>query len=100
MKARKLIGAAVVTTAVIGIPTAALAQTDDKTYVGTTQEVKGVEFERTPEPAKVLGVQESQDTGALPVTGGDLVGMVLFGAGAVAVGTVLVRRSRTASVTA
>lgn len=86
-------------TAAIGTPTAALAQTDD--YVGAEVEVRGVEFNREPGPVRVLGVQESRESGTtLPVTGGDIAGMALLGAGAVALGTVLVRRGRTSSVTA
>ena len=34
-------------------------------------------------------------TGTLPFTGGDVAGMVLLGGGALAIGTVLVRRSKT-----
>jgi hypothetical protein len=37
---------------------------------------------------------ESAPSGTLPFTGGDVVGMPAIGLGAVAVGTVLVRRSR------
>ncbi|MDQ3758179.1 MAG: hypothetical protein M3394_10065 [Actinomycetota bacterium] len=101
MKARKLIGAAVVATAVIGTPAAASAQTGD--YVGAEVQVRGVEFNRAPEePVRVLGVQESREAGGttLPVTGGDIAGLALLGAGAVALGTVLVRRGRTSSATA
>jgi LPXTG-motif cell wall-anchored protein len=36
-------------------------------------------------------------SGGLPLTGGDVVGMTVIGAGAIAVGTVLVRRSKRAS---
>lgn len=97
MKVRKILGAAVVAGAVLGTPSAALAQTD---YVGEEIEVEGVEFTRAPEPVAVLGVQESREGATLPVTGGDLVGLALFGAAAVTLGTVLVRRGRTASVTA
>jgi hypothetical protein len=97
MNARKLIGAAVFAV-VAGPPVAAVAQTD---YVGTTPpEVEGIELTRA-DPLEVLGVQESRDPGGtLPVTGGDLAGLAFLGAGAVALGTLLVRRGRTASVTA
>jgi hypothetical protein len=94
MKAHKLLGAAVVAGAVIGVPAAALAQTD---YVGgQSPQVRGVEVSRAP------AGQGAPDAGGagLPVTGGDVVGLTLLGAGAVALGTVLVRRGRTASATA
>jgi len=97
MRIRTIVGAAVVAGAVLGTPSAAFATAD---YVGTQVEVEGVEFTRAPEPVAVLGVQASREGATLPVTGGDLVGMALFGATAVALGTVLVRRGRTASVTA
>lgn len=97
MKVRMLLGGAVVAAATIGLPTAALAQTE---YTTPPDEVEGIEFSRAPEPVKVLGVQETNDPGALPVTGADLAGLAFLGAGAVALGTVLVRRGRTASVTA
>jgi len=38
--------------------------------------------------------QQTAPSGSLPITGGDVVGMTIIGAGALAVGTVLVRRSR------
>lgn len=96
MRARRIVGAAAAVTAVIGLPTAAAATSD---YVGTPPtQVQGIELVK---PAvQVQGAQETQDPGTLPVTGGDLAGMALFGAGAVALGTVLVRRGRTARVVA
>ena len=96
MNPHKLIGAAVVATAVIGTPTVALAEGE---YTTTPTEVEGIELQRAPEPVKVLGVQETNEA-ALPVTGGDLAALAFLGGGAVAFGTVLVRRGRTASVTA
>ena len=49
-------------------------------------------------PTRVGGTEQSRDTrsgtGTLPVTGGDIVGLTLIGLGAVAVGTVMTRRSR------
>jgi LPXTG-motif cell wall-anchored protein len=46
-----------------------------------------------PEEAAVPASQEAP-SGSLPLTGGDVVGMSIIGAGAIAVGTVLVRRSK------
>ncbi|HEX2039104.1 MAG TPA: hypothetical protein VHF47_05135 [Acidimicrobiales bacterium] len=97
MNLRKPLGAALLAITVIGTPSVALAQTGD--YVGAEVEVRGVELERAPAPVSVRGAQES-DSGALPLTGGDLVGMALFGAGAVAFGSVLLRRGRTEAITA
>ena len=95
MRARRFIGAAAALTAVLAGPTAAGAT---EHYVGTPPtKVEGIELIK---PVQVAGVQESRDPGTLPVTGGDLAGMALFGAGAVTLGTVLVRRSRTARVVA
>lgn len=98
MNIRKLLGAIVVAGVTLGVPTAVQAQTDD--YVGAEVQVLGNELTRAPQPVRVLGSQESDDPGPLPVTGGDLVGMALFGAGAVAFGSVLLRRGRTSSATA
>src|SRR5688500_4877874 len=96
MNPRKLIGAAVVATAVIGTPPVALAEGE---YTTPPTAVAGTELTRAPEPVKVVGGQETNDA-VLPVTGGDLAALAFLGAGAVAFGTVLVRRGRTASVTA
>lgn len=67
----------------------ALAQTaDDGAYVGGETVVRGGELHRDP--------QGDGDTRgrALPVTGGDIAGLVAIGAAAVGTGTVLVRRTR------
>ena len=45
----------------------------------------------TPAPAAV----ESAPTGSLPFTGGDIAGITVIGIGAVGIGTLMVRRSRT-----
>jgi hypothetical protein len=47
-----------------------------------------------PSTAAAPAAAETAPTGTLPFTGGDVVGMTAIGLGAVAVGTVLVRRSR------
>jgi hypothetical protein len=67
----------------------------------TAGEPAAVEIEapaaaETPAPAAV----ESAPSGSLPFTGGDVVGLTVIGAGALAIGTVLVRRSRKARLTA
>ena len=46
-----------------------------------------------PEEAPAPAAQQSP-SGSLPFTGGDVVGMTVIGAGAIALGTVLVRRSK------
>jgi LPXTG-motif cell wall-anchored protein len=48
------------------------------------------------DPGDELGEETTQASGSLPVTGGDVVGIALIGAGAVAAGTLLVRRTRKA----
>ena len=95
-------------------PTAALGQT---TYPGgvtptsvvtptTVQgngQVRGESVERDGPGTDVLGEEIEQGEqgngvgGSLPLTGGDLVGLAAIGLGALAVGTVLVRRSRSAA---
>jgi len=82
-------------------PGGAYAQTD---YVGSNPpQVAGVEITRT-DPGtvgpKVLGVEAGRRVGSasgdqgLPVTGGDITGLVALGLGAVGVGAALVRRGR------
>ena len=94
MRAR-IFGAGTVLAAALAVPTAAGAT---EHYVGTPPtQVQGIELVK---PVAVAGTQEAQDPATLPVTGGDLAGMALFGAGAVALGTALVRRSRPARVVA
>jgi len=51
------------------------------------------QVETQPQPA-------AAPTGGLPLTGGDVLGMAGIGAGAVAIGTVLVRRSKRSSAAA
>lgn len=97
MNARRFVSAAAALAAAFGLPTAAAATSD---YVGIAPtQVEGIDLVK---PAvQVLGTQESRESqgpATLPVTGGDLAGMALFGAGAVGIGTVLVRRGRTARV--
>lgn len=84
-------GAALV--AWIAVPAGAWAQVG---YTGLPPEVQGSELRRDPQ---VLGSEVSSETavdesGDLPVTGGDLVGLTVIGLGAVGAGTVFVRRSR------
>lgn len=99
------------------VPNVAVAQTD---YVGTRPaEVAGVVISRNPAAAnpgpEVAGVARGQaattagdsarvrsavteaDGGSLPVTGGDIVGLLFLGMGAVGAGMVMVRRSRARS---
>jgi LPXTG-motif cell wall-anchored protein len=46
------------------------------------------------ETAGAAADRSGQAAGSLPVTGGDVIGLTLLGAGALAAGTVLVRRTR------
>lgn len=76
--------------------TTAVLEATDELYVG------GVTETRTVTPAEARGqtisatppVQAQQQ---LPVTGGDVLGLVLLGAGAIGAGAVMVRRSRSAA---
>lgn len=79
----------------VGMPTVAFA--DD--YPGEPppeDDVLGTTLSRAPQ---VQGVTASRDPG-LPVTGGDIAGLTMLGFGAVALGTVLMRRGRTRSTAA
>jgi uncharacterized surface anchored protein len=58
---------------------------------GSGTEVEGRVEQPAPAPTDTPAVS---DTGTLPVTGGDIVGLLVIGAGATAAGTVLVRQSR------
>jgi hypothetical protein len=77
----------------------ALAQTDPCVVSGSEERVcpPGLALPDT----EVLGEQQVRPAAvqaaaqeSLPVTGGDLAGLAVIGAGAMGVGTVLVRRSR------
>jgi len=92
MKTKRLL-LAMATSAVLFVATPMAAHAGD---YGTTPN----NVVPTP-PAQVLGENLSTGTsgtstpsGTLPVTGGDIAGMTIIGLGAVATGTVLVRRSR------
>jgi hypothetical protein len=52
--------------------------------------------ETLPSNELALTPEEEAPAGTLPLTGGDVAGLVLLGGAAIGVGTVLVRRSRTA----
>lgn len=95
MKARKILVAAAL--AVAGFATPALAQTDG-TYVGGETVVRGEELVRTPQVdaagARAGAAADVDDRGGLPVTGGDVAGLVAMGVAAIGTGTVMVRRSR------
>jgi hypothetical protein len=89
MKVRKLLFAGAAAVAVVGIPTAAMADP----YVGTKGgDVLGTTQTRG-NTGQVAGTTQSRGAG-LPVTGGDIAGMTVVGLAAVGTGTVLVRRSR------
>ena len=103
---RKLMMAGVALVAWGAIPGAALAQTpapclNPDPYTGICgNEVNREQLRQDP---KVLGsevsssqseTESSTDSGTLPVTGGDLVGLAAIGLGAVGAGSFFVRRSR------
>lgn len=99
MNARKLLLVGAV--AAFGVLAPVAASADDN-YVNTSvptttpPTVEGTILTRTsdgPKPS-VLGSTQTRAPGGLPVTGGDIAELALIGAGAVATGTVLVRRSR------
>lgn len=94
MSFRRLVTVVTALFLTIGAPIAAEAVEE---YVGTPPpQVDATELQRG---VQVLGTTTTRDPGGLPVTGGDLAALALFGVGAVGIGTVLVRRGRTASVT-
>lgn len=80
-------------------PVAASAQAVGDYPGGPPPQVLGETLGReAEEPAQVLSEsisRASRGSDALPVTGGDVAGLVAIGLGAVTAGTVLVRRSRT-----
>ncbi len=101
MRFRSLIFAATVAAIVLGVPAAAVAQTDP--YVSRPPEVESTDEGR---PTEVAGVEASREAPAvasqaetLPVTGGDLVGLAAIGLVSIGAGTVLVRRSRRSATT-
>jgi hypothetical protein len=102
MSARtKVFAAGVALSAVAGAPSTALAAED---YVGKTppqeeDRVLGTTFSREPQVESVR-TSRAPEAGGLPITGGDVAGMTLIGFGAVALGSVLLRRGRTRAVTA
>lgn len=76
---------------VVFLPVAAGAQTAN--YPGSAPpQVLGDDVSRN--VPQVLGQTVSNGGDALPVTGGDVAGLAALGLGAIATGTVLVRRSR------
>lgn len=98
MSVRSTIAAGIVAAGlVLAVPVAAWAQADD--YIREPTEVSGETFTRPERPTRVAGTTVSRDSGTLAVTGGDILGLVALGAGAIGVGTVLVRRGRTRPVT-
>lgn len=98
MSVRSIIAAGTVAAGlVLAIPVAAWAQADD--YTREPTEVSGETFSRPDRPTRVAGTTVSRDPGSLAVTGGDILGLAALGAGAIGVGTVLVRRGRTRAVT-
>ena len=81
---------------VLSLPVAAGAQTAPAYPGGNPPQVLSENLSREV-PTRVLGESITRSSGGdtLPVTGGDIAGLVAVGAGAIATGTVLVRRSRT-----
>ena len=79
----------------LSLPVAAGAQTAPAYPGGNPPQVMSENLSREV-PTRVLGESQSRSSAGdtLPVTGGDIAGMVAVGAGAIATGAVLVRRSR------
>lgn len=101
MNLRRLVGVgALCVTAAFMAPTPAQAQAEGQDYY--------VDYVGRPSPrleqtyvdpdVTVLGTTTTRD--AMPITGGDLLGLAALGLGGVGVGYVLVRRSRTRGTTA
>jgi LPXTG-motif cell wall-anchored protein len=82
----------------IGAPIASAYPLQHKDETTTTTDPGDETTTTTPiaDPGQQLAGEATQASGSLPVTGGDVVGIALLGAGAVAAGTVLVRRTRKA----
>ena len=78
---------------------------DGATVLPDNEEVEPTNEVVTPGPSggpaqvEVPAAQQAP-SGGLPLTGSDVVGMTIIGAGAVAIGTVLVRRSKRAGAAA
>ena len=75
----------------------------ESTTTTTKKPAEALPLTETSEPAEVSPVLAFTDdapasapasSGTLPFTGGDVAGMVLLGVGALAIGTVMVRRSK------
>lgn len=79
----------------LSLPMAAGAQTAPPYPGGSPPQVMSENLSREV-PTRVLGesVTRPSGDGALPVTGGDVVGLTALGAGAVVTGAFLVRRGR------
>ena len=79
----------------LSLPVAAAAQTAPAYPGGNPPQVMSENLSREV-PTRVLGESITRPSGGdtLPVTGGDIAGLVAVGAGAIVTGTVLVRRSR------
>lgn len=76
----------------LSLPAAAGAQTSPNYPGGQPPQVMGEQLNRA--PTQVLGESVTRGSQPLPVTGGDIAGMVALGLGAIGTGTLLVRRSR------
>ena len=98
-------GGAVALTLALPLAGAAAAQEDDTSRVAITEDVDalyvgGVSETRSVTPADVRGEAITAPpvrAQELPVTGGDILGLVMLGGAAIGTGAVLVRRSRRTS---
>ena len=77
----------------LSLPASAAAQTSPNYPGGSPPQVLGEELSRDVS-TEVLGETVSRGGQGLPVTGGDVMGLTALGLGAIAAGTILVRRSR------
>jgi len=69
--------------------------TDSGAVLGNEQEKPAVQPASEEQPAEAAR-NDSAPSGELAFTGGDVLGMTVIGAGALGVGTILVRRSKAA----
>lgn len=60
----------------------------------------GVLPSESEKPAVIPASDSQAPSGELPFTGGDVIGLTIIGAGALGLGTIMVRRSKAAKATA
>ncbi|MGD9797549.1 MAG: LPXTG cell wall anchor domain-containing protein [Acidimicrobiia bacterium] len=83
-------------TMAFALPAGAAAAAESCTYPATCEPTGQPQTEVKAGSQSTTRAEPAAASATLPVTGGDVVGMTVLGAGALAVGTILVRRSRKA----